>query len=153
VRFTRLMFLLCALLAALPAPASARRQREFPYAFDQVWNAALRLVRVDLRFAVTDRDPEGGYVLFDYEAQGKRYPGSLELVSQARTAQVATVVVAQVKGMPTYVEQMILDRLDKKLLSDFGPPPAPAKPSPPPAPKPPTEVDAGSDAPAGEPNQ
>jgi hypothetical protein len=129
-----------------PETAQARRQREFPYAFDQVWNAALRLVRVDLRCPVTDRDPEGGYVLFEYEAQGKRYPGSLELIAQTRPAQVATVVVVQVKGMPSYVEQMMLDRLDKKLLAEFGPPVAPAKPAPAPKPQPP-EVDAGEEPP------
>ena len=135
--------------ALLPTAVEARRQREYPYAFDQVWNAALRLVRVDLRCPVTDRDQEGGYVLFEYEAQGKRYPGSVELVSQARSGQTATVVVVQVKGMPSYVEQMLLDRLDKKLLAEFGPPVA--APKPPPPPKPPSgEPDAGEE-PAREP--
>jgi hypothetical protein len=58
-------------------------------------------------------------------------------------------VVVQVKGMPSYVEQMLLDRLDKKLLAEFGPPVAP--PKPPAAPKPPsTEPDAGEE-PAREP--
>lgn len=124
-------------------PAQARRQREFPYAFDQVWNAALRLVRVDLRCPVTDRDSEGGYVLFEYEAQGKRYPGSVELVTPARGVNV-TVVVVQVKGMPSYVEQMVLDRLDKKLLAEVGPPPKPPKPVAP-KPKPPPDEDGGSE--------
>ena len=140
-----------ALLVLLATSAHARRQREYPYAFDQVWNAALRLVRVDLRCPVTDRDPEGGYVLFEYEAQGKRYPGSIELVAQSRGAQVATVVVVQVKGMPTYVEQMVLDRLDKKLLAEFGPPPKPVPPPAPPRP-PAADADAGSQEPAREPS-
>jgi hypothetical protein len=137
--------ILAALLAlaclATPAPSQARKQREFAYAFDQVWNAALRLVRVELRCPITDRDPEGGYVLFEYEANGKRYPGSVELVAQTRTGQVATVAVVQVKGMPSYVEQMVLDKLDKKLLAEFGPPPPVAKPAPA---KPPPIVDAGA---------
>jgi hypothetical protein len=135
------------LMVAFALPAEARRQREYPYAFDQVWNAALRLVRVDLRCAVTDRDPEGGYVLFEYESQGKRHPGSVELV-RPTSGPGNTVVVVQVKGMPSYVEQMVLDRLDKKLLSEFGPPAKAPKPPPPAPPKPPE--DAGE--PPAEPN-
>lgn len=144
VRSLRLLsWVVASWIVLAPLASEARRQHEFPYAFDQVWNAALRLVRVDLRCPVSDRDPEGGYVLFEYESSGKRYPGSLELV---RNGAITTLVVAQVKGMPSYVEQMLLDRLEKKLLSEFGPPVAPPKPPPP---KPPAEpVDAGVEEPA-----
>lgn len=149
LRASRVALVAALAFSLLPTGAQARRQREYPYAFDQVWNAALRMVRVDLRCPVTDRDPEGGYVLFEYETQGKSYPGSVELVSQARAGQTATVVVVQVKGMPSYVEQMLLDRLDKKLLAEFGPPVAPPKPPPPPK-APSSEPDAGEE-PAREP--
>jgi hypothetical protein len=118
-------------------PASARKQRELGYRIEQVWNAALRMVRVDLHLPVTDRDQEGGYLLFDYVSAGKRFPGSLELVSQAQGARPRTVVVAQVQGMPSYVEQMLLDRLEKTLLAEVGAPPDPPKdePKPPPPPE------------------
>jgi hypothetical protein len=132
-------YLLVILLLAswlLPGPAYARKQQEMSYRFDQIWNAALRLIKVDLRMTVTDRDPEGGYVLFDYVASGKRYPGSIELVAQNEGARKKTLVVVQVQGMPTYVEQMILDKLGKKLVNEVGEPIEPAKPPPPPAPEP-----------------
>ena len=116
-----------------PSAAEARKQRELPYRFEQVWNAALRLVRVDLRLPVTERDQEGGFVLFEYLSNEKSHPGSIELVSQARGARPTTVAVVQVQGMPSYVEQMILDRLDKKLQAEVGAPP----PAPKPVPEPP----------------
>jgi len=137
-----------ALVLASPDGAEARRQREFAYGFEQTWNAALRLLRVDLRMPVTDRDQEGGYVMFDYVSAGKRHPGSVELVAQPAASRAATVVVVQVPGMPSYVEQMLLDRLGKKLLAEYGPPPkAPPPAAPPP---PPAESDAGSEPPKAE---
>jgi hypothetical protein len=128
------------------SPASARKQRELGYRSEQVWNAALRMVRVDLHLPVTDRDQEGGYLLFDYLSAGKRFPGSLELVAQAQGARPRTVVVAQVQGMPSYVEQMLLDRLEKKLLAEVGSPPDPPKEAPKPPPPPEAADDPKPDA-------
>lgn len=138
-------WLLVALACALWfAPgAQARRQQELRYRIEQVWNSALRLVRVDMKLPVTDRDQQGGYVMFDYIANGKRHAGSIELVAQAGASEGATLVIVQVPGMPSYVEQMFLDRLEKKLLTEVGPPSAPVKPPPPP----PTVEDAGSSKP------
>ena len=104
------------------ALAHARKQRELPYGFAQVWSTALRLLRVDLKLAVTDRDAEGGFVLFEYVAGDKAHPGSIELVTQGQGPRAPTVAIVQVQGQPSYVEQMILDRLEKKLRSEFGAP-------------------------------
>jgi hypothetical protein len=123
-----------ALGAAMPCGVSARAQTDLRYPFEQVWNASLRLVRVDLRLPVTDRDSEAGYLLFDYLDHGKRFPGSVELVRGERQA---TKIVIQVQGMPGYIEQHLLEKLQQKLRAEFGapidPPKAPAKPKPPPA--------------------
>jgi hypothetical protein len=141
----RRAFVLSSLLSVLLAasPALARKQRELPHRIDQVWSAALRMIRVDLQMAVTDRDQEGGYVLFEYVANGKRFPGSIELVQQAKGARPTTVVVAQVRGQPSYVEVMLLDRLEKKLVEEIGIPAAPPKEVPKPPP-----VDAGEPKPS-----
>jgi hypothetical protein len=121
---------LLALCWLAPTASEARKQQELRYRIDQVWNAALRLVRVDLKLPVTDRDQEGGYVMFDYLAAGKRHPGSVELIAQGTGPSASTVVVVQVQGMPSYVEQMIVDRLSKKLQTEFGAPkPLPKRPA------------------------
>jgi hypothetical protein len=131
-------FAASALLAVLAAPplASARKQGDLRYPFDQVWNAALRLVRVDMRMPVTDRDPEAGYLLFEYLDHGKRFAGSLELVRGERGQRPITKTVIQVQGMPSYVEQMLFDKLERKLRDEFGEPLEPVRPPPPQKPAP-----------------
>ena len=136
--------LLGALVVCVPR-AQARKQHEFAYRYEQIWNAALRLVKVDLRLPISDKDQDGGYVLFEYVSHGKHYPGSIELVAQPRAARPVTVVIVQVQGQPSYVEQMILDRLAKKLEAEIGAPPEPPKP---PKPVEPVEPDAGAAEPA-----
>lgn len=128
-----------------PAAANARKQGELAYAFDQVWNAALRLVRVDLRMPVTDRDPDAGYLLFEYIDHGKRFAGSIELVRGAsRGPQPLTRTVIQVPGMPGYVEAMLYDKLQRKLRDELG---DAIQPSKPPSKPPQRPSEAGDDPP------
>lgn len=113
----------------VPAPASARSSDEYTYTYEQLWRASVRLIAVDLRFPITERDPEIGYLLFDYRDQGREHHGSLELVRTTDSNGAAQVrVVVQVPTMPTYVERMLLDRLGRKLGSDYGQPPAAQRP-------------------------
>src|SRR5438132_1349550 len=90
------------------------------------------MVRVDMRLPVTDRDPEAGYLLFEWVDHGKRFAGSLELVKSERDQRPLVTAVVQVQGMPAYVEQMLLDKLDHKLKEELGEPldPPKAEPSP-----------------------
>ena len=137
----RWLALFACALCFVASPAAARKQRELPYAFPQVWSTALRLVRVDLKLPVTDRDAEGGYVMFTYLVGDKGHPGSIELAAQPGD-RVATVVVVHVEGQPSYVSQMILDRLERKLRGELGAPPTRPKPAPPSPPR--ESEDAGA---------
>lgn len=128
-----LLALVSILLLAPAAPASARLSDEYTYSYDQMWRAAVRLIAVDFRFAITDRDPEIGYLLFDYREQGRDYAGSLELVrAQGADGGERVRVVVQVNAMPSYVERMMLDRFGRKLRDDYGAPPVVRRPPPPP---------------------
>lgn len=129
------LFGLFAVLAvALPpraAGAVVRAQSEYP--FDQVWNAAVRLVRVDLGFEVTERDAEGGFILFKYRGDmGGTFNASLEIVRAAPDGKVGLVI--QIPEMPRYSELWLLDRLNRKLRDEYGAPPPrvrrPAAPAP-----------------------
>ena len=116
-------------------------QGDYTYAWAQVWQAAVRLVRVDLQCAITDRDEDIGYVMFTYRESGRDHAGSVELVRAQMTSGERVRVVVQVPSMPSWVERMILDRLTRKLRDDFGEAPRPARP-PRPAPEPPPVEEA-----------
>lgn len=111
--------------------ALARTASDYPYPVEKVWNASVRLVRVDLGCALGDRDTDAGYFMFEYADNGHRYPGSLEVVRARVEGRDGVHVVVQIPAMPSYVERMILDRLARKLVDDFGEP-APLPPAAPP---------------------
>lgn len=117
--------------ASVPAPVEARKHTEYRYPFQRVWNSALRMVRVDMRLPITDRDQDAGYMLFDYIEGDRRYPGSLELVASEHDSRPIVRAVINVEGMPSYVEQMMLDKLGKKLETEYGMPMEPPREKPP----------------------
>jgi hypothetical protein len=132
-----------AALTFAPHEADARVAYDSPYTYEQTFGTALRLVRVDLGFKVTEKDQDAGYLIFEYTSPegGKRSSnGSIEL---ARGKDGVHVTV-QLPQMPSYHEQVLLDELVKKLQTDHGEPPKRPKPAPPPA-----EADAGADVDAG----
>lgn len=98
-----------------------------PYTFDQTFGTALRLLRVDLGCKITEKDIEGGYMLFEYtspESGKKTFSGSIEIVRAKDGAQVTV----QLPALPGYHEQMVINGLVKKLSADHGEPPKKAKP-------------------------
>ena len=130
---------------SLSAPrADARSAYESPYGYDRTWNAALRLVRVDNGWKVTEKDDASGYLLFEYRSpeSGKATPGSLELVRGSGQGSTSTVsVLVQLPQMPHYHEQVVLDALASKMRREYGDPPARKHPADPPE----DAGDAGTD--------
>jgi hypothetical protein len=120
VHLAGLVALVAVGLAPRGAGAVVRAQSEYP--FDQVWNAAVRLVRVDLGFEVTERDTEGGFILFKYRGDmGGTFNASLEIVRPPPDGRVGLVI--QIPEMPRYSELWLLDRLNRKLRDEYGAPP------------------------------
>jgi hypothetical protein len=110
-------------VALVTRDADAKAAYESPYSYTQTWNAALRLVVVDLAYKVTEKDTGSGYILFEYksvESGGKTTPGSLELVRGADGDPIH--VVAQLPSMPRYHEQVLLDALQRKMRDEYGEP-------------------------------
>ncbi len=141
------LFVLAVLTCGLAfAPhAEAKRQAQVRYPFERVWNATLRMVRVDMRMPITDRDPEAGYMLFEYRDGDRRYPGSFEVIADEQDGRPLVTIIASVQGMPSYVEIMLLDKLEKKLGDEYG------APMQPPAKRP--REDKPEDKPEGEPSE
>ncbi|AKF06912.1 hypothetical protein [Sandaracinus amylolyticus] len=145
-----------AALAVLAAPriARARVQTDYAYAWAQVWQASVRLVRVDLGCPITDRDEEIGYVMFDYADAGRTHAGSIELVRTTGSDGIERVrAVVQIPSMPSWVERMLLDRLSRKLREDFGEPPRLARPVRSERERPPEDPAEPSDPPGETPSQ
>jgi hypothetical protein len=99
----------------------AKTAFDSPYTLGQTYNAALRLVRVDLGLKVTERDPAAAYVMFDYKetpASDRVVPGSIEMLDSGR----AVKVIVQLSQMPRYHEAVLSDALRKKLREEYGEP-------------------------------
>ncbi len=115
-----------------PATGQAKKTEDFRHSYEQVWGAAIRLIRVDQGYPIKDRDPEVGYFLFDYRDDGRMYPGSVELVRIEDEGGGPIRAVVQIPAMPSYIERMLLDKLKKKLMDEYGeplpPPPKKHKP-------------------------
>ncbi len=112
-----------------PATSQAKKTADFRHTYDQVWGAAIRMIRVDQGYAIKDRDQAVGYFLFDYRDDGRTYPGSVELVRIKDQGGGSIRAVVQIPAMPSYIERMLLDKLRKKLVDEHGEPPPPKKPS------------------------
>ncbi len=115
--------------AFAPALASARATQDERYTFDLTWNAAVRLIRVDMGFTITERDRETGFVMFTYADAGRTTPGSLELIRTRVDGVDGCRVVVNVPQMPTYVERHLLTRLARKLHDEYGDPVLPTPPA------------------------
>lgn len=113
-----------------PSFAEARQSIDLPYPVEQSWNAAIRLVRVDMGFTITERDRESGFLLFTYRDTTRSSPASIELIPADVGGVSGVRVVVQIAQMPTYMERHLLTRLDRKLHDDYGEPrrPPPREP-------------------------
>jgi hypothetical protein len=118
--------------ALLAGPALGRVQQRTGYTRQQVFNGAMRYLRVDQQYKVLERDEASGYLLFEYPRGGDRPPAnaSLEVIE---TDEHVTFVV-QIPQLPEYHEQHLAEGLARKLREDYGEP-ARKKERPDPAPR------------------
>jgi hypothetical protein len=123
------------------AVAQGKSSYDSPYGYDKTWNAALRMVRVDMGLKVLEKDDANGYLLFEYrstDSGAKPTNGSFEFIRTASNKAEDVRVVVQIPQLARYHEQVLLDHLASKMREDYGDPPQ-ARPPPPSAP------DAGPD--------
>ena len=111
-------------IATTTLHADAKSSYQSPYGYDRTWNAALRLVRVDDGWKITEKDDANGYLLFEYKSPESSKPsaGSLELVRRPDPDAPVSVLV-QLPQMPHYHEQVLLDTLAAKMRREYGDPP------------------------------
>ena len=123
-------------LLGLAGDAGARSEAETSYTREQTFSAALRYLRVDLGYDVTEKDPDAAYLLFSFSApelEQKSAHGSIEVVQGERTVRV----FVNLPQLPSYHEDVLKRGLLQKLRAEYGEPPKAEKRKPdPPKPDP-----------------
>lgn len=120
---------IAALCVSLLSPAvMARSERLMGWRYSQVWATSVRLLRVDMKCTVLERDKETGYLLFDCPSGGKSSTGSLEFVRGGEPIRRLLKASVHMERMPSYVESHFLDKLERKLRADYGEPVIPVMP-------------------------
>lgn len=130
---------LVATLLTSTAPAHSRVEEESGYTKQRTYSAALRYLRVDLGYDVTERDPEAAYLLFEYVPTGQqaKTSGSIEIIENPDGVRI----FIQLPKLPRYHEQVLSKGLLRKLREEYGEPPRRRKPDP--APKDDADADRG----------
>ncbi|MCP4603234.1 MAG: hypothetical protein GY847_22415 [Proteobacteria bacterium] len=103
--------------------AEANTKRELTYRYNQIWNTAVRFLRVDNAFPVLEKDKKAGYILFEYRDRGRSLQSSLEIVRTVSEKKHVVRTRLRIASMPSYVEVVLLDKLLRKLKSEYGSPP------------------------------
>ena len=111
------------MLLALSASgvASANVEARSGYTKLQTYNAALRYLRVDLSYEVTEKDADAAYLLFHFVPEGRKKEthGAIEIVER----QDSVRVYVRLPELPHYQEEMLSDGLFRKLRDEYGDPP------------------------------
>ena len=103
----------------IAAGASARVEADSDYSKAQTYSAALRYLRVDRGFEVTEKDPDAAYLIFKYDSPGaakSSSTGTIEIVE----AGTRVKVLVQLSKMPEYHERVLKDGLLRKLREEYG---------------------------------
>ena len=123
-------------VAAVAAPPLAliQNRRVLSYPIDQVWPTAIRYLRIDRGFEITDRDSEAGFVLFQFPLEGARLAtGSLEMFATHDAAGRPSVSIAvSTSAGPVHLPNAILDGIATKVRGERGQPAPPPRQEEPP---------------------
>jgi hypothetical protein len=105
-------------LASPRVPASSEARAGYSKA--QTYSGALRYLRVDLGYEITEKDADAAYLLFKFVPSGKREPanGSVEIVEAGEDVKV----LVQISQLPSYYETVLRDGLMRKLREEYGEP-------------------------------
>jgi hypothetical protein len=120
---------LALLLLLLVNHASARVAGKSEYSKAQTYSGALRYLRVDLGYEITERDPDAAYLIFRYQLPGQ-HPGTATGSVEIIESDGHVKLFIQIPTMPEYHERVLRDGLVRKLHEEYGVPPPPAAPAP-----------------------
>src|SRR5437879_3789315 len=85
---------------------------------EDVFSTAVRFVRIDKGCAITDRDQQSAYLLFECKDGKQVKHGALELYRTSEGVRAQLTLSED----PTYIELRFLELLERKLRDERGPP-------------------------------
>ena len=106
-----------------PWAVPAKSHKHLPYPLRPVWTSCVRLIRVDYGFEIVEKDKETGYILFDFMDSGMKSPASFEVFEQENDGVPGVKILLTMARLPSYMERLLLDKLERKIRTDYGPPP------------------------------
>lgn len=126
-----------AVMVARPI-AFLSHQRELSYPFKQVWPTAIRYLKVDRKYKLTDKDQDAGYIMFEFpHGPNGTGAGSLELLpSKDASGRDAVKVMISTSNGPAHLPHTLGEGLTAKIKNERGQPAPPPPSSPPQGDKP-----------------
>lgn len=102
-------------------------QRVLSYPFEQVWPTAIRYLAVERKYVLTARDPDAGYMMFEFTTTGgNKGTGSLEMFRTTDAAgRLGVNLMVSTGNGPTHLPHTLAQGIAKKVRAERG---SPAKP-------------------------
>jgi hypothetical protein len=116
-----------------PRTGELGQSRVLPYPMEHVWPTAVRYLRVDRGYTIVDRDPDAGFILFDFPIgpDDRTGRGSVELfATKDASGRASANVSVSTDGGPLHLPHAIIEGLGEKLRRERGQPSAPPRPQP-----------------------
>lgn len=118
----RKIFLLVIMVLLFSTVADAKYKEIFKVDYDILWSTTVRFIRVDMDWAIVDKDKDNGYIIFTYKSKsGTESRGSVEFVKRVlgkddkRESYDLLVNIDKVSNVD---ERMVVADLKKKLHSE-----------------------------------
>ncbi len=105
-------------LGSVHSEAWAGASIELRYTRLQVYSGALRYLRIDLGYEITEKDADAAYLLFKYRTRERESDtfGAFEIIETKEGVRLAV----KLPQMPSYHENVLRDGLVRKLREDYG---------------------------------
>ena len=123
------MFVASTVYLPTTVEAASKASKDFTYRYGAIWSTAIRLLRVDRKYKILEKDQENGFILFEYPGHGagEKCQASMELFSIVKNDTKQIRVQLDIANQPSYIKVHLMDKLEQKLHDEQGRPP-PAKP-------------------------
>ncbi len=110
--------LFCISATLFAGSVTAGTSADLGYTRLQVYSGALRYLRIDLGYEITEKNAEAAYLLFKYQPQHQKQTsfGAFEIIETKTGVKLAV----KLPKMPGYHEQVLRDGLIRKLREDYG---------------------------------